>query len=350
VVLALLVFVLWKFLSEMLWILLPASRIDVGRARFRLPEDAIHPLRPELAAVGLQYLLILSSLGYFGIPGQAFLWVYAAFCLGASLFMLLFGTMAAGLPTRLDVRTTINLLTLLQMVWLGAAGFQLVSLVHSDFSSFTMPEIRLALVLNAGAFLLIRLTTATSSDHVVGKLMQLRQHIAFGRLSPAEAAKQTEALLNGVAVGEVLAPLVEVIRKEAELLGELVADANRLGEQAREHLRPPAQRPEIAFQLLDQMQSSLDKVHRQVKRIKRAWNRFFVQSVVLGFYSRDSKPEVKAIADSISARFIELGVKVKACFQNHHLLKTEANKVPQLLQNGMAPVAPDGPVAEGSNR
>lgn len=322
VAVALLVFVIWKFFQEIISALLPSARIDIGPVRFRRSADIAHPLRPAIAVAILQYLLIIAALAFFKIAGQRFLWAYALTAFGISAVMLCSSAMIAGVPTRVSIRTTINVLTLIQLLWLAAAGWQLGTLIYADYRTYSLADVRFAFVLNAGAFLISRLVVAASSEHLLGKLTELRQHIAFGRMRLDDANIKTEELLTGITLAELLKPLVRAIYEEEAKLQQLLADANRVLDKAKAEM--VEQRPQEALRLLDSMGSPPTAVVQQLKRNKRAWGRFAGQAFVFALYSKESRPEIKAVTDEVKKYLEDVNTKLKACFDRYNSLKTEA--------------------------
>lgn len=325
--LGLLVFVFWKLVGQLVWILLPSSRMDVGPARFRLPADTLHPLRPECAADGLHHLLLLFVLAHYKVPGQGFLWAYAIFGVAKNLYVLLFGRLAAAVPTQLNIRATVHFLAAAQLVWLATAGFKICAFVGSSNETYSLADFRLALVLNAGSFLLIRLTTNTSSEHLVNKLTQLRQHTAFERISLLEAIKQAETILNGVTAGEVLKPFVGGVHTELVRVSPLLANFNQLVGQAEERMKLPHPDAEGALLLLDEAHSHLDEIHKQQKRVRAAWTRFAMQAIALGFYSQEVKRDVAILAKGIRTQLDESALVVTQFAERHSAVKAEAYQI-----------------------
>ena len=118
---SLLIFVLWKFVAEGIWVLLPTTRIEVSQTRFRPAADALHPLRPELAVAVAQYLLVIGALAAFKISGQWFLLTYALVGFGGAAFMLCFGRIFIGFPEIVSLRATINVASFVQLTCLAWA-------------------------------------------------------------------------------------------------------------------------------------------------------------------------------------------------------------------------------------
>lgn len=333
------VFVLWTLLENLVKILSPSARMHVGPARFLLFTDATSAYRPELTASGLRHLLILIALIYFRFPGQWLLWIYTIAALMVGLLIVFCGMTSVAMPVRLNLRTTFSILTAVQIAFLSAAGWQIISLIRVDLSSYSLADVRLALVLNAGSYLIIRLATATSSEHLLSQLIQLRQHVAFARLPFLQAKQQSESLLSGLELTDVLNPLVESIRKEGKELEPLVIRFQELINEThtrisamRENHYDEAQNSSIfaeTLQILDEVEKQRARIFRKFKSLIRAKNRFDLCAIVISFYSSESRQEAKAIMDIVLAEFLVEKKRVVEAFQQHASLKAEANRVGQ---------------------
>lgn len=326
--LSLLVFVLWKFLEEGIWVLLPTARIEVGPTRFWLAADTIHPLRPTMAITAAQYLLVISALTVFKFPGQWFLWTYALVAFGFSAIMLCFGTRAIGVPARISPKAAINVGTYIQLVCLAGAGWQIAMVIYPNYGGYSLADVRLSLVLNAGTFLISRLVVAVSSEHRLSKLTQLRQHLAFGRISLPDACERTEALLTGVTLEKLFSPLVQPILDERAKLQARLAEAKRALDKADGLME---ERPEEALRLLDLMGSPPSVVAQQLKQNKWAWGRFAGQAIGFAFFSKESKSEVKMITDGIRTQLADVDIKLNECYHRYNSLKAEACRLAAVM-------------------
>ena len=148
---SLLLFVLWKFLEELKWILLPNSRMEIGvcPTRFLPAADAIHPLRPEIMVTLIQYILIIGALAYFKLWGQWILWVYATIAFIGALVMLFSGWLLIGFPGKVSIGNIIKGLTGLQLACLATSGLQISKTIYPDVSNFSLADVRFALAANA---------------------------------------------------------------------------------------------------------------------------------------------------------------------------------------------------------
>lgn len=322
--LALFVFVSWKIVENLIWFLLPDSRIEIGPIRFKSVTDTVHPLRQEMAVVILQYSLVLFGLIHFKMTGQWLLLGYALAAIGGSICAFISGVMIIGFPINLKIGTTLNISTCVNLICLIAINCQILIDVHSNHDSLTNTDVRLALVLNAIAFLMSRLVATASSEHLLKKLTQLRQHIAFGRISTFEANKQAEALLTGMTLKELLSPLIKEACSEAEKLSPILAEIQQLLDHANKR---STEQPAGALRMLDEMGSPPRSATPQLKRAKKAWNRFAMHAFVFSLYSRESRREIKEIADSTRKEIAGVEAQLRECLNRCQSLKAKVRRL-----------------------
>ena len=330
-----LAFVIWKFLEEIIWILIPNARLQIGPPRFHLAQDSIHPMRPDFAITALQYLVILGVLFHFGIPRQWCLWVYALSAVAVCLSMFLSGVLMVGTPAFMNLQAAIFVATGIQLVSLGLSGWQIGSLLRVDLAAYTSNELRLALVLNAIAFLLSKLTTATSSEYLLNKLTQLRQHIAFGRITPAEANKLAEEFLTGVTLTQLLNPLVEKISTAEASLQALLTAAHKRLDGAQAELLAPGPGPQQALRILDEIDLKPKAVYRQVKQIRRDWTRLLINAFGIAFYAPATLPEAIKITNEVQAQLRAATQLLKAYSDRFYQMKKQTVQLVLDVQNGI---------------
>ena len=238
--------------------------------------------------------------------------------------MLCFGPLIIGFSERVSLRAAINAATCFQLLFLAFAGWQISKFISMDLGSYSLAEVRLALVLNAGTFLISRLVLAVSSEHLLSQLMQLRQHLAFGRLSLVEANGRTEALLAGVTLDKLFQPLVKSILDEERKSQAVLATAKETLDQIKMEMTASEPQPQEVLRLLDQMGSPPTSVVQQLKQNKRAWGRFAGQALGFAFFSSESKSEIKALTDQIRLQLADVDVKLNECFHSYSSLKKTA--------------------------
>ncbi len=331
------IFVIWGLLECLLGIISPTSSVDVGPPRFREVTGWISALRPELTALALRHLLIIVALLFFHYPGQRLFLIYVGLALVSDVVVLLYGMTSVALPTKFSMGAAIGTVALLKMAWLVAAGISVASLIKKDLSTFTQQDVRFALLLNAGSYLLIRLATTTSSGHLLSELTEIRQHVAFVRLSVADAIRQTEGLLTGLKVAEVLNPLVETTLKEAqeldqtmnrsvELLGQIRVQISTL----RDNLSAQAHESDDfadALHLLDELESEVRRVSAKLKALTRVRNQFLLRAVVIAVYSRESRSEMREPSKKVQDAFTQANKKVADLRQRHASAKEDVNQI-----------------------
>jgi hypothetical protein len=345
----LLIFVLWKFLEELIWVISPYTRMEIGPTRFRPSADTIHPLRPAMMVTTMQYLLILCVLGYFRHWNQWFLCAYACVGFVGSALMLCLGTFIIGFPEKVSTKAIINSVTFLQLSCLGVAGWRISKVIYSSLGSFSLADVRLALVLIAFVFLVSRLAMSTPSEILLSKLTQLRQHLAFGRISLSDAYVRSEELLGGVTLDKLFSHLVRPILDEEAKLQARLAEAKQVLDKANEEMTAPDKRPQEAIRLLDSMGNPPTMVAQQLKQNRRAWNRFAGQAIGFAIYSQESKSEIKAIEDQVRASLADVNQKLKACYDRYDSLKNEAFNLAVTSQDD-SPLQADKGEATRSNK
>lgn len=333
VIVSLLIFVSWKFLEAIIWALLPSSHIVINSVRFRPSADTIHPLRPAIAVAVVQYALILSALGYFNMWSLCFLWAYAIVAFLGCSSMLIFDRLTIGFPEQVKTTTIINGMVFLQLICLFCTGFQIVRFAITSWATFSQADFRFALVLNSGTFLISKLVTANSTEHLLSKLTQLRQHLAFGRIPLKDAIEKSEELLTGITLEKLLRPLVNAINQEEAKLQKILLAANRSLDEANEMMNTSGQGSQEAIRLLDRMGAPPTAVADQLIENKRAWTRFAGQAVGIAIYSQESREEIKMTSQKIREKLVDVDAKLNACYTRYNELKKEACGLVAASQN-----------------
>jgi len=228
-------------------------------------------------------------------------------------------------PTGVSLKTTVITLTVVQIVWLGLACWQIGSFVHSNSGEFSVADIRLAIILNAIAFLTSRLIDLVPPEHRLSKLSDLRQNIAFGKISSAAAAADAEALLTGVTLREIMQPLINTILAEEQRMQSVVAETERALDRVERKLSSHDQLPGEVLQMIDSIGTPPTGIVRQIKNNKRAWSRFIGQTIAFTLYLPESKLEAKAIADDIREKLEDVKSKLSNCLKRYDALKTQVH-------------------------
>jgi hypothetical protein len=305
VLVSFLVFIIWIVLENLIGLISPVSRVgSIAPVRFHLLTNLFSVVRPGVIASALQRVLIILGIACFHFPNLWPLWTYAGFSFLGDMLVFIPGVGSLPFPSKFGVRAAFSILTLLTLVWLGTAGWRVWELIQHDLSQFNLADVRFALLINAAAYLLIRLTTASTSGHFLSELMDLRQHLAFGRVTPSDANQQADKLLSGVKLSEIVNPLVDRVLKECEelttVLTEAVASANELeriltteaNEDASEISHDDAKRAD-AYRCIDKLDAEATRLDSKLKVVGRARSAFQIRAVCVALYSRESLPELQ---------------------------------------------------------
>ncbi|HEU5125249.1 MAG TPA: hypothetical protein VFW05_14440 [Verrucomicrobiae bacterium] len=315
VLVSFLVFIIWVVLEDLIGLISPVSRVgSVAPVRFHLLTNLSSVVRPGVIASALQRVLIIVGLASFQFPNQWPLWTYAALSLLGDLLVFIPGMGTIAFPSRFGVRAAFSTLTLATIMWLGFAGWLVMELIQKDMSQFTLADVRFALLLNAAAYLLIRLTTATTSGHFLGELMDLRQHLAFGRISLFDAHQQTDKLLSGVKLSEIINPVVARVSKECEELSNLLKGAMTSAREIDELLSTPttenaegvshddAKRANV-IRRIDNLDAEAARLDSKLKAVSNARSAFQIRAVCVALYSRESLPELQPSIQKVQEAF-----------------------------------------------
>lgn len=321
---ALLFFVLWKVIDEVRWLLFPRTGVLPSPGRYWRSEDVVVPLRPKVAVSAAQYLLVLLAILGFAVPNQWFLGLYSCLALASSITAFFYERFFEGLPVPEKVIRPVSFLTYFQIAWLGVAGWQLAAVIYSGLEAYVIEEIRLALLVNAAAQLIIQLITLAATEHRLGKLIKLRQDFAFGRVALQDAKVHAEAVLRGATLAEIFRPLEQSVLEEAAKLSSRLAGTGQQLDQIAEELEgSPAQRAE-ALRSLDRMGSPPSSVREQLERNKRAWRRFAGHALAFALYVKESKPEVQALTARLRDKLTGLNDELKKCLDRYSSMRREA--------------------------
>lgn len=327
VLVAFAVFILWSVLESLTRLILPASRVlSAAPIRFHLWTDLVSIIRPGVVASALRQVLILIALIVFHFPDQWPLWTYSILSLAGDLMIFVPGMSNLTFPSRLGMRAAFTLATLIPLAWLIFAGVHVARLIQNDLSAFTLADVRFALLMNAGAYLLIRLATQTSSNHVLDELTELRQQLAFDRITASAAMRQAESLLTGLRLADALNPSVEHVLKESRELTEMVNRATEVLNQLRT-TEFTGDKHAIADRVrrLDELEVEERRLTARLKALVRTRSRFQIRALCIALYSRESLPELKPPAQKVQDAFAQGNKGVAEFRQQFAALKQQVH-------------------------
>jgi hypothetical protein len=330
-------FVVWSLAETVVGVLSPSARMHAGVPRFRLLTDFIGTLRPELTASGLRQCLVLAGLVYFQFTGLWPLWLYATVSLCTLVLVFVCGMTSMALPTNINLGAAFNITTGIQIAALAIICAMLVPSIQNDWGNYSLEEVRLALILNAGSYLLIRLATATSSEHLLSQLTQLRQHLAFGRMSVSDANQRAESLLTGLKLSDVLHPLAEAVRTEVDSLKPQIGAYEKAINELESKLvdvrgvaLSEAQKNALfaeALRRIDALDQQFAEISRESRGVRKARSRYDWSAIVIFVYSPASRREAKEFAERVRNEHLAAIKILDECHQKHVRQKNEVNQL-----------------------
>jgi uncharacterized coiled-coil DUF342 family protein len=190
--------------------------------------------------------------------------------------------------------------------------------------------------LNAGAYLLIRLATRTTSSYFLSELTEVRQHLAFERIPATVAQHQAEKLPSGMKLSKVLNPSVPRVLQEAQELDQMLQRPTELLNQLRtlaaDQPGHPSDEHVMAETLLklDELDKETRRWDEKLKLVSRARGRFQLRILGIILYSRESVPELKEPSEKVQTAFTEAGKRVA---EFHTQLATVRNELRQTVGN-----------------
>lgn len=336
------VFILWAVLEALISLISPSSRVlSAAPIRFHLWTNLVSVVRPGVIASALRHVLIIVALAAFHFPGQWPLWTYAVVSLLGDLMIFAPGMSNLTFPTRLGMRAAFSLATLIPLAWLIFAGAHVATLIGKDLSSFALADIRFALLLNAGAYLVIRLATRTTSSHFLGELTELRQQLAFDRIPVQDAMRQAESLLTGLRLADVLHPSVDRVLSESQELAQELKRSAELSNQLRA-LSPAGHdaSPELtrghsavadSLRRPDELDVAEKRLAAKLKAVVRARSRFQIRALCVALYSRECLPELKLPVQKVQDAYKKAGQGVAEFRQQLAATKKQVNDLAKTL-------------------
>lgn len=335
-------FVVWVMFEEIAYLLSPNSSMEIGPTRFHLSTDLFGTIRTEVVASGLRHVLIFIALIQFQFSGVIFLWAYTVIALLWGVMFFVVGMTGIPFPKKFDLPAALTVRTLLHIVFLIAVGLQIAQIIAPNWNSYTMVDVRLALLLNAGFYLLIRLATASSSEHLLSQLTQLRQHIAFGRISTAEGNRKAEILLSGLKAVDVLQPLMEEVREKADELHPILTNyqnsIQKISQQLTTLKAHPVSENENRLKLAEVLRlidelATPSVIIRMMKSVTRPRNRFIVRAIAIAIYSPECRAEVKVVADDVGNIYAKVIATIQEFSKQYEFLKKDANEFAKYYSN-----------------
>ena len=344
--LALGIFVLWRLLDMVATLLSPSTRAIAAPTRFRIFADVISSARLELVLSGARYLLILFVLGWFGFHNIPLLWVYAAFALLFNVTVFAYGFLPFAFPSKQQKSSLFfeNLPSLIAIIVLLGSLIQVgVELQHFT-SELNLSVVRLAIVFNAAAHLFKWLASDSTSAPLLEHLKQVRQDLAFGRISLDEASRQADVTLSGLKLTEVLHPPVSAALTRATELQSLLAglkgltiDANNLVAAVRENDHEKQENDRRGAQLvrlLDRLDQELNSVSAKKAELESAVARLQISSQIIVLFSPESKQEVQSITGKVAIAITEARMEVVNFTKQIASLKSAANEMTKHRSTG----------------
>ncbi len=322
-------FIIWKFIETAAWCLLPSTNLNIGPTKYRPSAETLNPFRPFLAVSTGQYVFVIGTLAYFDYWNQWVLLIYSIPATLSGALLIVSSKVALGFPSTLSSKHVFNAVSVFQLTLLGLAAIQMWIQIYPMRPAYTLADIRLGFAVTAIFFLVSRLVIALSSEHQLSKLVQLRQHVAFGRIKQPEAERKVEELLEGVTLEKLFQPLIKAINKEASKLHGLLDVTNTNLNNVDEQLNSPTPSPQAVLRELDKMGNPPTMIVRQLKLNKRAWAKFAGQAIAFGLISRESKKEILAIIEKVRLPLVETGKNLNACYKRFYELKREASETAQ---------------------
>ncbi|HWY29366.1 MAG TPA: hypothetical protein VNX46_01345, partial [Candidatus Acidoferrum sp.] len=334
--LALGIFVLWRLLEMVAAMFSPSTRASIAPNRFRVFAEVISAVRLELVVSVARYVLILFALVWFGFERVTLLWVYAVAALLFNGGVFAYGILPLAFPTKHKSRVIFeNLPTFVAMgVLLGALIQIAVELKHFS-PGLNLAEVRLAIIFNAVAHLFNWLASDTSAAPLLEHLKQVRQDLAFGRISLDEATRHADVTLSGLKLTEALHPAVSAaLTKAGELQGllsclkELTVEADKVLADIRQddqEYQVNGERGARLMRLLDQLDQGLAGVSAKKTELQNAVVKLQISSQLIVLFSPESKSEVESITAKVAKAIVEARKEEVTSTQQIASLKTAAN-------------------------
>jgi hypothetical protein len=145
--LALGVFVLWRFLEMVVTLFSPSTRASLAPTRFRIFAEVISSARLELVVSVARYALILFALVWFGFNHLLLLWGYVVAAFLFNLTVFAYGILPLAFPTKHKSRVVMeNLPAFIAMSILLGAFIQVALELKQSSSGLNLSEVRLAFV------------------------------------------------------------------------------------------------------------------------------------------------------------------------------------------------------------
>jgi hypothetical protein len=232
-----------------------------------------------------------------------------------------------------------NLPTLVAMAVLLGALIQVAIEIKQFTPGLNLSEVRLAIIFNAVAHLFNWLASDTSAAPLLEHLKQVRQDLAFGRISLGEATRHADVTLSGLKLTEALHPPVSAaLTRAAELqallatLKELTIEANNvvaaMRENDHEH-QENGERGAKLMRLLDRLDQELNGVSAKKAELQSAVARLQISSQIIVMFSPESKTEVESITVKVANAIVEAKKEEATSTKQIASLKIAANDLSQ---------------------
>jgi hypothetical protein len=338
--LALGIFVLWRLLEMVATLFSPSTRASIAPNRFRVFAEVISSARLELVVSVARYFLILFALVWFAFAHVTLLWVYAVAALVFNGGVFAYGFLPLAFPTKHKSRVIFeNLPTLVALAVLLGALIQVAIEIKQFTPGLNLSEVRLAIIFNAVAHLFNWLASDTSAAPLLEHLKQVRQDLAFGRISLGEATRHADVTLSGLKLTEALHPPVSAaLTRAAELqallatLKELTIEANNvvaaMRENDHEH-QENGERGAKLMRLLDRLDQELNGVSAKKAELQSAVARLQISSQIIVMFSPESKTEVESITVKVANAIVEAKKEEATSTKQIASLKIAANDLSQ---------------------
>jgi len=338
--LALGIFVLWRFMEMVATLFSPSTRASIAPNRFRVFAEVISSARLELIVSVARYFLILFALVWFGFEHITLLWVYAVAALLFNGGVFAYGILPLAFPTKHQSRVIFeNLPTFVAMGVLLGALIQVAIELKQFSPGLNLSEVRLAIIFNAVAHLFNWLASDTSAAPLLEHLKQVRQDLAFGRISLAEATRHADVTLSGLKLTEALHPPVSAaLARATELqallatLKELTIEANNLVAAMRENdheHQENGERGARLMRLLDRLDQELNGVSAKKAALQSAVARLQISSQIIVMFSPESKAEVESITATVANAIVAAKNEETTSTKKIASLKSAANDLSQ---------------------
>jgi hypothetical protein len=320
----------------------PSSTAITAPTRFRIFADVIGSARLELVASGAGYLLIIIALAWFGFHHLLLVWIYVIGAFSFNIAIFAYGFLPLAFPTQFKRRMVVqNLPSFIAIAVLFGGLIQVGQELRQLTSGLNLSEVRLAIIFIASSYLFHWLASDATAAPLLEHLKQIRQDLAFGRISLVEAARHADVALSGLKLTEALHPPVSTALTKAEALQtvlvalkELTEEADKLVSTMREQVLEHDENEERGAQLmrlLDRLDAELRGVAVKKSELETAVSKLQISSQIIVMFSPESKQEIQSITEKVSAA-IQEARKDEADFTKQiAALKSASNELTQKM-------------------